>query len=142
MNEPVTRLQTVHKLSGVGLLPWGGKVRRDFEARYRQWLTQEGTRFSSLTYVGSVVSWLSICCEWRRIECVHSAKLRLCQQLQHGAACVRYEAGVSVANPGGKPCDVNCYRATRQAAPRRSAACSRPVLRTRCADSPPKNHPS
>jgi hypothetical protein len=48
--------QTVHKLSGVGLLPWEGKVRRDFEARYRQWLTQQGTRFSSLTYVGSVVS--------------------------------------------------------------------------------------
>ena len=51
----------MHKLSGVGLLPWEGKVRRDFEARYRQWLTQEGTRFSSLTYVGSVVSWLSMC---------------------------------------------------------------------------------
>jgi hypothetical protein len=50
------RLQTVHKLMGVGLLPWGGTVRRDFEARYRQWLTQEGTKFSSLTYVGSVVS--------------------------------------------------------------------------------------
>ncbi len=51
-------MQTAHKLTGAGLIPWGGQVRRDFEDQYGEWLTERNISSSSLTYVGSVVSGL------------------------------------------------------------------------------------
>lgn len=49
-------MQTAHKLTGSGLLPWSGNVRRSFETQYGELLTRLRISSSSLTYVGSVVS--------------------------------------------------------------------------------------